>query len=89
MQEKSIKKGVLKILQDGCWHGAEEFFSLGWWSFRNRISELRLEDGYSIISERQEGKSTYRYKLTKKGFALSPAPVIKNTPMKAEQITLF
>jgi|GEM_PF-6173785 len=80
---KTMKEEVLNILNDGKWHGAEEFIHLGW-SFRNRISELR-DAHYHILSERQEGKKTARYRLIRE----VPIAHFSSTAPEQLQRTLF
>lgn len=58
---KSMKMKLYDILKDGEWHGCKDLVHLGL-SYRNRIAELR-KDGYEIESEREKGKTTFRYKL--------------------------
>jgi hypothetical protein len=60
----SMKQKILELLKDGHWHGCSDLLTFGL-SYRNRLSELR-DEGYQIISEKQEGKPTYRYMLLPK-----------------------
>lgn len=56
-----MKSQILKILKDGRWHGCSDFLHLGL-SYRNRIGELR-EEGWNILSVKEEGTVTYKYRL--------------------------
>lgn len=79
-QKPTMKNQILRILKDGRWHGCSDFLHLGL-SYRNRICELR-EEGWEILSEKERGTVTYKYKLI--NIPMPASPPVQAQPPKVQ-----